>query len=281
MVEFNLMNSSVTATVQNLPNRDRLSVLISVILLAFTLTHFIEMPIWEPSLQLPGIYLALQFSIQNIVLFLVAGLTAAGADWLFHDHPALAQRKTVSYWMLPALTVIGIGIPLLQLPFGIAWWVGLFIGGAVLTLVLIGEYISIDSHDIRQPLAAAVLIAVSFSLFLVLMAGLHMVQMRVFILVPAVFLGTWLVSLRSLHLRMHGEWLVYESVLIAFIISQFSAGLIYWPISSLQFSLLLLGPAYALNSIMISLIEGKKFRELVVEPLIVITLTLGAVLWIR
>jgi hypothetical protein len=32
---------------------------------------------------------------------------------------------------------------------------------------------------------------------------------------------------------------------------------------------------------MISLIEGKKFRELVVEPLIVITLTLGAVLWIR
>jgi hypothetical protein len=80
---------------------------------------------------------------------------------------------------------------------------------------------------------------------------------------------------------MHGEWLVYESVLIAFIISQFSAGLIYWPISSLQFSLLLLGPAYALNSIMISLIEGKKFRELVVEPLIVITLTLGAVLWIR
>jgi hypothetical protein len=49
----------------------------------------------------------------------------------------------------------------------------------------------------------------------------------------------------------------------------------------LQFSLLLLGPAYALNSLMIGLIEEKPFRQLVVEPLIAILISLGIMIWIR
>jgi hypothetical protein len=275
------METESIVTVQYLPDRDRLSVLLAVILLAFTLVHFIEIPIWEPSLQLPGLYLSLQISIQNIILFLIAGLTAAGADWLYHDHPALDKRNSLPHWLLPALTVFGVGISLLQLPFSIAWWIGLFIGGALLALVLIGEYISIDMQDIRQPVAAALLIAVSFALFLVLMAGLHAQQLRLFLLVPAVFIGAFLVCLRSLHLRLHGEWLLYESTIIAFIVSQYAAGLIYWPIISLQFGLLLLGSVYALNSLMVGFIEEKSIRTLVVEPFVVVLITIGFVIWFR
>lgn len=280
MVEFKKEMSLGTTTVRNLPDWERLSTLVAIIALAFILSQYIELPVWEPSVQLPGFYIALQISSQNIVLLLVAGLTATGADWLFHDHPALAGRSTLPYSLLPALTVFGVGIFLLQLSFGIAWWVGLGIGGLFLTLVLVGEFISIDMQDIRQPFAAAILIAASFALFLVVLTGLHALVLRLFLLVPVVFGATWLVSVRSLHLRLRGEWLIYESAMIAMIVSQIAAALIYWPISSLLFSILLSGIAYALNGLLVGLIEEKPPRELWLEPLVAFAITVGIAIWI-
>ena len=267
--------------VRNVPDRDRLSVLVVVILLAFTLTQFIRFPLWEIAIDLPGFYLPIRVSIQVIVLTMVAALTAVGADWLFHDHPSLSERRTLPYWILPSLTSFGIGLLLIQLPFTLQWWLGLFTGGSVLALVIIGEYISIDSNDIRQPLAAAILISVSFALFFILTIGLHLSNLRLFFLVPAIFFSAWLVSLRSLHLRLHGEWVVYESAIIAIILSQYAAALIYWPLSPISFGLLLLGPAYALNSIFIGLIEEKPARQLILEPGIVLILTVGVTIWIH
>jgi hypothetical protein len=265
---------------RNLPDRDRLSVLIAVILLSFSLTHFVEVPAWEPEIQLPGFYLSIIVSIQNVVLILVSGLTAAGADWLFHDHPALQGRSTIPYWLLPSLTVFGIGLPLMQLPLGLIWWGWLMMGGIVLTFVLVGEYISIDTGDIRQPLAAAVLTAVAFALFLLLAIGFHIAELRLFFLMPGVFIGTWLVSVRSLHLRLHGEWAVYESAIIAFVVTQFSAGIIYWPLPPVTFGILLLGPTYALNSLFIGLIEERPLKNLLVEPAVALAVAIGVALWI-
>src|SRR3990172_12178463 len=121
MVEFDSRRSYIDQTRHHLPDRDRLSVLTAMILLAFSLTHFIKIPVFEPAIQLPGFYLAVRISIQNIVLLLVSGLTVAGADWLFHDHPALKGRSADPYWLLPSLTVFGIGLSLFQLPFGTLW----------------------------------------------------------------------------------------------------------------------------------------------------------------
>ena len=281
MVEFDSRRSYIDQTRHHLPDRDRLSVLTAMILLAFSLTHFIKIPVFEPAIQLPGFYLAVRISIQNIVLLLVAGLTAAGADWLFHDHPALKGRSAAPYWLLPSLTVFGIGLSLFQLPFGTLWWISLLLGGMVFGLVLLGEYISIDSLDIRQPFAAVILTAVSFALYLVLAVGLHLMELRLFILVPAMFVGTWLVSLRSLHLRLNGEWVVYEAGVIAFLVTQIGAALIYWPLSPLTFGLVLLGPTYALNGFFIGLIEERPIRQLIVEPLIALVLTVGAAFWTR
>lgn len=275
------MAATTGGIVRNFPDRDRLSVLIAVILLAFALTNFIQFSVWEVAIDIPGFYLPIDVSIQVIVLVIVAGLTAAGADWVFHDHPALSDRKTISFLILPSLTSFGIGLLLNQLPYNALWWFGLFTGGTVLALVLVGEYISIDTQDIRQPIAAAILISVSFALFLVLAIGLHISNLRLFFMVPMIFSSTLLVSLRSLHLRMKGEWVFYEAALIAAIVAQLSAALIYWPLSPISFGLLLLGPAYGLNSLFIGLIEEKPFRELVREPLIVVLLTVGVAAWVQ
>jgi len=266
---------------RSLPDPDRVSILAAIIFLAYILTRFVTLPDREFGVQLPGIYLSIRVDIQTIVAVFVAGLTAAGTDWLLHDHPARKDRRTLPYVFLPALTAVVIGLPLNQLKYGLLWWLGLLLGGSVLVLVWIGEYISVDAQDYRQPLAAAGLTAVSFALYLVMAASLRQAGWRLFLFLPALTVGAVLVSMRTLHLRMHGEWLVYESFLIAFIVSQISTPLYYWPLSPLSFGLLVLGPTYALNSLMIGLIEERPLRQLFVEPLLAILVLIGAAYWAR
>jgi len=263
---------------QYLPNVDRISVLGGMITLAYVLTHFINIPIKELAVQLPGIYLAVQINVNTLVAILVAGLTAAGADWIYHDHPAL-KGKTISYLILPALTSLVIGFPLAQLPFGIAWWLGIAAGVLVLVLVLIGEYISINAKDVRQPLAAAGLTAVSFALYLVMATSLRSEGTRLFLALPGLAVGAWLVSLRVLHLRLHGQWLVYEAAIIAFIVSQLVAAFFYWPVTPIAFGVLVVGPSYALLSLFIGLIEEKPIRQVLIEPALAVLISIGVAIW--
>ena len=187
---------------RHLPDADRLSILVGTILLAFALAHFIRLPVRQLSIQLPGIYLLINFGVQELVALLVALLTATGADWLLRDHPYRGKHPLVEHWLLPGLTAWAIGLPLLQLPLTPVWWIGFALGGILLILVLVAEYISIDPEDVRQPPAAAGLTAVSFALFLVLVAGLRFANTRLFLLLPALGLASGLVSLRTVHLRL-------------------------------------------------------------------------------
>ena len=263
---------------QYLPDIDRVSVLAGMITLAYILTHFIIVPVRELALQLPGVYLAVQINVNTLVGVLVAGLTAAGANWIYHDHPDL-KSSAFPYLILPALTALIIGFPLNQLPFGVNWWLGMAGGVLVLVLVLIGEFISIGSEDVRQPLAAAGLTAVSFALYLVLATSLRSGGTRLFLALPGLTLGAWMVSLRVLHLRLHGQWLVYESAMIAFIVSQFVAVFYYWPVTPVAFGVLVLGPSYALTSLFIGLIEEKPLRQALSEPAVAILVAIGVAIW--
>ena len=103
-----------------------------------------------------------------LTALLVAGIAAAGADWLLRDHPARHNQLLFPHMLLPAMTALVIGIPLNQMDFGIAWWAGLLAGTVLLVLVFVAEYIVIDTQDVRQPLAAASLSAVAFAIYLVL-----------------------------------------------------------------------------------------------------------------
>lgn len=261
-----------------LPDFDRVSVLVGMITLAYIMTHFVDIPVQQLGLQLPGIYLVVQIDVNTLVGILVAGLTAVGIDWIFHDHPGLKSR-TLPHLILPALTAWVIGLPLNQTPFGWGWWVVLAGGVLLLTLVLVGEYISINTDDIRQPLAAAGLSVASFALYLILATSLRSGAPRLFLALPGLALGAWLVSLRVLHLRLHGQWLGYESAIIAFIVSQFTAAFYYWPITPVEFGMLVLGPTYALTSLIGGLVEERPMRQAIIEPVLAVLIAIGVAIW--
>jgi hypothetical protein len=253
---------------RNMPDSSQLSVLAAIIILAYTLSGFLTIPEHDFAVQLPGLFISIQINIQTVIGFLVAGITAAGASWLYRSHPAIRSPNVFHHWIVPALTALVIGILLFQLPYGIAWLLGLFIGGGILVLVLLAEYIAIDEQDLRQPMAVIGLTSVSYALFLILAVSLRTSGVRLFIVLPAITLATWLVSLRVIHLHLYGEWTMIESAIIAIILGQIAAALHYWPFSPISYGLVILGPAYALNSLMIRLIEGKNNRHALREPIL-------------
>jgi hypothetical protein len=268
---------------RHLPDADRLSVLAAIILLAYVLARFVDLPTRDLVIQLPGLFISIPINMRTAVAFLAAGLMASGADWLLRDHPAsrygTLRGNTFQHWILPALTAWVIGIPLFQLPMGLLWWAVFAVGGILLILVLIAEYIILDPTDTRHALAAAGLTAVSFTLYLILAIVLRSAGARLFWTLPALMLAAGLVSLRTLHLRL-GQWKLFEATMIALVVGQIAAALHYWPLSPVPFGLAVLGPAYALTSLVAGLAEGETLRQAALEPVLVLLVAWLGALWI-
>jgi len=264
---------------RNLPDANRLSVLAATILLAYALTPLIQFPEQNLGLQLPGFFLAIELNFSTVVAVLVALLAAAGADWLLQTHPRGAKQGRASHWMLPALTAWVIGVPLTNLQGGLEWWVVFAFGGSLLMLVLVAEYIALDPTDVRHGPASIGLTAVSFALYLVLIIAVRAAGFRLYTLLAAVIPAIFLVSLRTLSLRLGGQWKYTWGLGIALVTGQFAVGLHYLPISPIQFSLMLLGLSYALTSLAGSIVEGRAWQTLWIEPAVMLILiwTLGGV----
>jgi hypothetical protein len=125
------------------------------------------------------------------------------------------------------------------------------------------------------------LTAISYTLFFILAVALRYSGARLYIIIPALFLAAALASLRILHLRLSGIWEYAWSIGIAFACIQIAAGLHYWPLSPVQFGLMLIGPLYALTNLAINLGEGLPAQRAALEPAIVSALTWGLAIFVR
>jgi hypothetical protein len=264
-----------------LPDTDRVGVLTSTVLLAFALTHLIQSPEFNLEVQLPGFFLLIPLNLTTAMSVLTAGLTATGMDWLLHSHPALDNRPTYQWWLLPTLTTFVIGIPLSILPNGVAWWVGFAVAGTFLFLVFVAEYVVVDPGAPYYAIAIAGLTAISYTLFFILAVALRYSGARLYLLLPALFLAALLASLRILHLRLTGRWEYAWSVGIAFVCIQIASGLHYWPLSPIQFGLMLIGSLYGLTNLAVNLGEDQPARRAMLEPAIIIGLCWGLAILIQ
>jgi uncharacterized protein DUF5656 len=264
-----------------LPNADQLGVLTSTILLAYALSHLIQAPEFNVELQLPGFYLLLPFDMPIAMRFLTAGLAATGMDWLLRSHPALHKRPTFQWWILPTLTTFVVSVLLTFLPHGAAWWTGFAIGGVLIFFVFLAEYIVVDADAPYYSLAMAGLTAISYILFFILAVALRYSETRLYILLPALFLASGLASLRTLHLRFSGRWEYAWAAGIAFVCVQLAGGLHYWPISPIQFGLMLVGPLYGLTNLAANLGEDQPARRAAIEPAVATALCWGVAIFIR
>jgi hypothetical protein len=268
-----------------LPDINRLSVLTATIMLAYALTRYVNIEPINLGFKFLGVLLSFQIDFKTIVSALVAALAATGSDWLLRDHPALlgsgrGWRSTLQHWILPALTAWVIGVPLNTLATSPEWWIVFGMGGVLLVLVFIAEYSVADVADIRHPAATVGLTALSFALYLILSIAVRSADFRLYLMLPALALAVWLVSLRTLYLRLGGKWLFAWATVIAVVVGQTAMALHYWPVSPIRFGLILLGPSYALTSLVGGLEEGRPVQSWLIEPGVMLLLLWGLAFWL-
>ncbi len=251
---------------RHLPDGNRLSILMATILMVYALTPFIRIPTIEWNIVLPGFIFPIRLTAYAIVSFLAAIMAALGADWLLSGHPRKARKRLVQHSFLPALTAWVIGVPLGTIALSPEWWIVFGLGGLLLSLVLAAEYITVDADDIRHAPASVSLIAVAFALYLVLAIALRASGVRLFLLLPGLVLPISLVSLRALHLRVGGKWRWSWAIGISAFTGQLGLALHYWPLSPLAFGLIILGPAFALTSLAVSIEENRSWQVKWIEP---------------
>jgi hypothetical protein len=166
---------------RHFPNRDRLSVLTAVIVLAYALARFLELPARTVRTTLFGTALGFELSGSFLLLVLAAALISAGSDTLIRAHPYFASgqvRSTVPHWVLPGATGLVLGAALNRLPDGPYWWLGLGASAVALMVVLVAEYSLVDPSDAARDTATLALIALTYSLTLVLFILLRTLNAR-------------------------------------------------------------------------------------------------------
>lgn len=257
---------------QHMPDTNRLSIVAAAILLAYSLTPFVNVQKTELTLRLPFIILNYTLDINTLVSLFVAAMAGVGSVWLLKGHPH-CQGNPFRHSILPALTAWTIGIPLSNMVIGPQWWAVFGMGGIFLILVLIAEYISTDFNDVRHPLAAIGITALAFAFFLMLTISMRSAGMRLYLLLPALVVILLAVVMRSLYLRLDARWCWHWGFGITLIIAQLAIGFQYLPIRPLSYGLFLLGPAYALTSLAGSIEKNLAFRTAVVEPALILTIT--------
>lgn len=264
-----------------MPDPNRIGLLTSAVLLALVIRSSIPTQGSSLEVRFPGLPFAVTLNISTLMNLLTAGLAATGMDWLLRGHPKMNGRITFQWWFLPTLTTFVISIALSIPSAGPAWWIGFIISGVFLFFVFLAEYIVVDPDAPYYTLSVAGLTAISYTLFFILSVALNASGVRLFILIPPLFIASTITSARILYLWRSGKWEFAWSLGIGFVIVQFASGLHYWPLTPVQFGLLMIGPLYALINLAINLGEKKSMRRATLEPFIAVALCWGLAVFIR
>jgi hypothetical protein len=264
----------------HLPEMNRLSILSATIMLAYALTPLIAFPEQILSLRLFGIVFSFRYTFTTVVSILVAALAAIGMIYLLQTHPHFKNKRLWQHAILPALTAWAIGLPLNAIQVSLEWWGIFFIGGILLILVFVSEFIIVDPDDSRFPPATVAITVISFTLFFILAIGARTGMLRLYLLLPALVIPIYLIALRTLYLRLGNHWHFTWSVAISLFMGGVVLGLHYFPLSPLSFGFILLGVGYSITTMVSNISMDYHGRLFWVEPFLSGFLFLGLAIFI-
>lgn len=255
---------------RHMPDRERLSSVMAVILLAYVAARFVSTPGQTLGFELAGIYLPLQISVSAIVAVIVAGLTASGADWLLQAE-AITGQSRFRHWLLPAMTAWVLSLLLSSLAFDLRWWAALALSAALILAVIYAEFASASEANQFQAVAVQALAVLTLSLFLILAITIRATGLRLYLALPMIALGIFVAGSRLQLLRPATTWQPLQAGGISFIGIQIAAALHYLPVTPLGYGLMMLGILFALDRYTAALnteLPGQAMRQALIAGVI-------------
>lgn len=131
------------------PDLDRLSAVSASLLLALAAARLIEAPLRHYELGILGSPLGLTVTTSTVINLLVVGLAAAGMHWLLSKDGAAGRwlRSEAPFWLLPALTGIGLLAWLESLDQLGAWMLAMLVAAVLVPLALALELAAAGAPD--------------------------------------------------------------------------------------------------------------------------------------
>ncbi len=267
------------------PERDKLSILLAVVLTSVTLFRFVELPTlsWGV-LQIFGSPLGFSFGGGVLLTLLVVGLVATGTLSIVQDHPQRDSRERPLLFALitPSVGALLISVLLIQASTWPLWLASLILGGATIGILVHLSYQAVSSRTPSYPGARTLLNVVDYLMGFVLFSLSLGQQGRALITAPSVLVVSSLLALDLLSASGAGTGRVMlYGATIGLLESQLAWILGYWPISTWTAATMLALGLYIWCGIGYQRLLDRLTQRIVVEFAIIALLMFVLVLWIR
>lgn len=244
--------------------------------LGLTLSLLLVLPERTYGLNFLGSQADLVLSGPWLFAILLGVMTAAGVEGIMRGHPRVhlsATQYTVILWTLPCILVAGTALilpllrdsgPLALLTIGVA--------SALLALVVLGEYLSVDLQD---PLYASARLGLNLAVYLAALAlfqTIYALKLRSILSAPLIGVGAALLALELLRASesdVRRTWLYAATVGLA--LGEALWALNYWNANALLGGVTLLVLFYLLTGLAQQYLFGKLSWRTIVEFAIVVT----------
>ncbi len=263
-------------------DRNRLSVLIAVLLLGGVIFRFIELPERVWNLQPLGSPLEIHVTETWLLITLMVGLVCTGTSLILHDHPHLVEhsgRPIYVSWILPGV-LIGLSAYLLARISTWPMWIGgLTLVGIAISLVISIEYTAVSPDAPGYPTARLALNVLAYLLVFTLFAIIYHTRTRSLVtatltLLTATLLALDLLSVADVPLR---RVLLFAGI-VGLIVGESTWALNYWQVSAWVGGLFLLLIFYitvnAAHQYLLEHLSGPILVEFVIVAIIVLTVIL-------
>ena len=227
-----------------MPNYDKLSVVVSVILLCLALSLIVVLPTETLSFVVLGSPLTIRFSQSWPLAALLASMACIGTDSIIRLHSLSQGGKlpyTFVFWILPGLATLLATLLLSRVPDRIYTLGGLAMMGILLPLIIIAEYRTVDPAAPGYEAAQLGLNFIAYLVALVLFGLIHGSEANELLSVLAALAGSGLLALDLLHgTRQDLRRTSLYALIVGLIMGEIVWALNYSNINSLTAGILLL-----------------------------------------
>jgi Protein of unknown function (DUF5656) len=256
-------------------NRERLSVLVALILLSLSLMPLIESPTSGIGTSFLGTPLRLEFSGTTLVALLAASLACAGVDTLMRAHP-LVRRGEVTLvlpnWIMPGLTVVVASQILGNITNAATWVAGLLVTGILLWAVCAAEYATIDPEGPAAGRSRLLLNALGYVLVVLLFGLIWNTRARSLISASLTFLVVFALAFDLLWTsRASTGRVVLLSVAIGIVMAEGNWAINYWNTSVFVAAIAQLLAFYELVGLAGQYLLDRLSRRVLIEFAVVMT----------
>jgi len=225
-------------------DRNRLSVLVAVLLLGNVIFCFIELPEHMWKLQPLGSPLEIHITGTWLLIALMVSLVCTGTNLILHDHPHLEEypgRPIYISWILPGVTAGLSAYLLAHVPTRPLLVGGLALVGVGISMIISAEYTAVSPDTAGYPLARLALNVLAHLLAFTLLTIIYHTRTRSLVtatltLFTATLLALDLLSVADVRFR---RVLLFAGI-VGLIIGESTWALNYWQISAWAGGLFLL-----------------------------------------